>query len=136
MRTPIQKFLAVSALVALSACDTVQGARLFTPESTEFDGAWIGRMSIGIHLAECRLQRGGLRVRIDGGRMEGQARFSTTEGEFSGVVDENGEVRYATLRGTYAKDDVEFIGTFTETNASGTWSSKVCHGEWELRKAR
>lgn len=136
MRNLTSKLFALSALVALSACDTVQGARLFTPESSEFDGAWIGRMSVGFHLAECRLQRGGLRVRIEGGRMEGQARFSTTEGEFTGVVDEDGEVRYATLRGQYAKDDVEFIGTFTETEATGTWSSKVCNGEWELRKAR
>lgn len=128
--------LGLAGLLALSACDSVQGARLFTPTSTKYDGAWIGLMTLGLRQPECRLRRGGLRIRIDGGQMEGQARFDTTAGEFEGVVDEDGTIRYATLTGQYAKDDVEFTGTFGEDSAKGVWQNKVCRGEWSLKKAR
>lgn len=128
--------LGLIGLLALSACDTVQGAKLFTPTSTQYDGAWIGLMTLGLRQPECRLRRGGLRIRIDGGQMQGQARFDTTAGEFEGVVDKDGSIRYATLTGQYAKDDVEFSGTFSEDTAEGTWQNKVCRGEWTLKKAR
>ncbi|MEQ8831651.1 MAG: hypothetical protein RLW87_17745 [Alphaproteobacteria bacterium] len=128
--------LGLVGLLALSACDTVQGAKLFTPTSTKYDGAWIGLMTLGLRQPECRLRRGGLRVRVEGGRMEGVARFDTTEGEFEGVVDQDGSIRYATLTGQYAKDDVEFTGTFGENTAKGIWQNKVCRGEWEMKKAR
>ncbi|MDW3207142.1 MAG: hypothetical protein R8L07_16505 [Alphaproteobacteria bacterium] len=128
--------LGLAGLLALSACDSVQGARLFTPTSTKYDGAWIGLMTLGLRQPECRLRRGGLRIRIEGGQMKGQARFDTTAGEFEGVVDEDGTIRYATLTGQYAKDDVEFTGTFGEDSAKGVWQNKVCRGEWSLKKAR
>lgn len=122
-------------LAVLTGCDGVTGARLFTPESTVYDGAWVGTMNIAVRERTCRLTRGGLRVRIEGGRMSGIARFDTTQGRFTGVVAEDGTVR-ATLDGEYAKDDVRFDGTLEEQSGAGTWRNEVCSGEWELRKAR
>jgi hypothetical protein len=134
MRLP--RFLMPFGLLALlAACDSVTGARMFTPESTVYDGAWVGTMNVAIREQSCRLTRGGLRVRIEGGRMDGIARFQVTQGDFTGVVGEDGAVR-AELRGRYAKDDVQFTGTLGEQTGAGEWRNEVCGGEWELRKAR
>lgn len=134
--TRIRNTAAILAVTALCACDTVTGATLFNKTTSAYDGAWVGTMTVGYRLAECRLTRGGLRIRIDGGEMEGQARFELTAGEVKGVVAEDGTIAYASLRGQYAKDDVEFQGKFSEKTAEGTWANKVCNGKWELSKAR
>lgn len=134
--TVTARIAALIALGALAACDSVTGAKMFNKSTTAYDGAWIGVMTVGYRLQECRLTRGGLRVRIVDGQMDGQARFATTAGEITGLVTEDGTLAWAGLRGQYEKDDVEFVGQFSEQTAEGTWSNKVCNGEWSLRKAR
>ena len=128
--------LAVFSVFALVSCDSVTGARLFTPETTEFDGAWIGELTIGIRTESCRLSRGGMRVRVEGGEISGQARFDRLSGEVFGVIDADGTIQYATFTGLWARDDVTLEGVFGATEATGAWGNEDCSGEWVLRRAR
>lgn len=132
----IARTAAVLSLAVLAACDTPTGASLLNEATDAYDGAWIGVMTVGYRLQECRLTRGGLRVRIKDGEMIGQIRFATAAGDIVGLLAKDGTIAYAKLTGQYAKDDIEFVGTFVDKIARGTWSNKVCNGEWELRKAR
>ncbi len=128
--------LALFMAAAVTSCDTVTGARLFTPTTTEFDGAWIGEMSLGLREESCRLSRGGIRIRVDGGQITGQARFDRVNGDVVGVIGADGVISFATFTGEWTRDDVSIEGVFGENEATGTWGNDVCHGEWVLRRAR
>lgn len=130
---PVAALFAVSLL---AACQSLGVAQVFTPTATEYDGAWIGDMAVTFRKPECRITRGGLRVKIEGGKMDGVARFTSNASEVSGLIAEDGSLKYAFLRGRFEKDDVDLIGTFGEREATGTWANELCRGEWTLRKAR
>lgn len=130
---PMAALLAISLL---AACQSLGVAQVFTPTSTSYDGTWIGDMSVSFRTTECRITRGGLRVKIDGGKMSGLARFTANASEVNGLIAEDGSLKFGFLRGRFEKDDVELEGNFDEREASGTWANKVCRGQWKLRKAR
>jgi|GEM_PF-959912 len=128
--------LMVVSVFALVSCDTVTGARLFTPETSEFDGAWIGELSVGFRTESCRLTRGGMRVRVEGGQISGQARFDRSSGTLVGVINDDGTIQFAAFTGVWARDDVTLEGSFGNVEATGTWGNEDCNGEWVLRRAR
>jgi len=98
--------------------------------------AWIGDLSVTFRQEECRLSRGGVRVVVEGGRIEGAVRMNNYTARVMGLVQEDGAVRSGTVRGIPGADEVEFTGTFGETSASGTWEQRRCRGVWDLRKSR
>jgi hypothetical protein len=127
---------AVLAATLLGGCRDLAVLEAFTPTATKYDGAWIGEMSVGLRQQECTLTRAGMRVRVEGGKLDGTARFASGIGEITGLIGEDGALRYADMRSQFAKNDAEFEGTFGDREASGTWANKVCRGQWVLRKAR
>ena len=128
--------MAGAVLLIAAGCDRLDGVQLFTPTSTAYDGAWIGDLSVTFRQEECRLSRGGVRLVVEGGRIEGAVRMNNYTARVMGLVQEDGTVRSGTIRGIPGVDEVEFTGTFGETSASGTWEQRRCRGVWDLRKSR
>ncbi|HAE02424.1 MAG TPA: hypothetical protein DCG04_13435, partial [Rhodospirillaceae bacterium] len=50
IRQHVVRIALVVALMGVAACDAT---RLFTPTSTEFDGAWVGQLSVSLRTADC-----------------------------------------------------------------------------------
>jgi hypothetical protein len=121
------------ALFGLAACDAT---RLFTPTSTEFDGAWVGQLSVSLRTEDCYISRGGLRVKVENGQLYGQVRLTAGRGSFTGTVAKDGTVAGVKLTGVQGAADAEFTGTFQKNTAQGEWTHKFCRGEWELKKLR
>ena len=120
----------------LAACDSVAGVSMFTPKSTAYDGVWIGQLTVGLKTDKCYVSRGGVRVRVVGGRLNGVVRFQEGEGDISGVLDEQGVVQLVKVNNSYDGTDIALEGQFGGSAASGTWNNGVCTGDWELKKAR
>ncbi|MDF1749857.1 MAG: hypothetical protein P1V34_13380 [Alphaproteobacteria bacterium] len=133
IRKHVTKLVFMTAMVALAACDAT---RLFTPTSTEFDGAWVGQLSVSLRQPECAITRGGLRVKVENGQIYGDVRLAVRRGTFTGVVAEDGTIAGVKLQGVQGAVDAEFTGTFLKNTASGEWTQKYCRGEWELKKLR
>ncbi|NMM44297.1 hypothetical protein HH303_07395 [Rhodospirillaceae bacterium KN72] len=130
---------AVSILLlalGLAACDSVAGVSMFTPKSTAYDGVWVGQLTVGLKTDKCYVSRGGVRLRIVGGRLNGVVRFQEGEGDISGVLDDKGVVQLVKVNNSYDGTDVALEGQFGESTASGTWNNGFCTGDWELKKAR
>lgn len=127
-----------AAMGLLVACDNVQMAEMFAPETTEYDGVWVGQMSIVRRTVDCKLTRTGIRARVKGGVVDGIVRYQNSKrGQLVGVLNEDGTVRSMQMAGERSDfDDVDFEGAFTDRLATGEWVGKDCNGEWELRKAR
>ena len=121
---------------AVAACDSVAGVSMFTPKSTAYDGVWVGQLTVGLKTDKCYVSRGGLRVRVSDGRLNGVVRFSQGEGDITGVLDDEGVIQLVKLNNTYDSKDITLEGRFDETTASGTWQNDFCTGDWELKKAR
>lgn len=136
LKIPALLLLGLVAL-GLSACDSVPSAStLFAQPSSIYDGAWVGRMSVGIQTPKCTTRRGGIRISVTGGRIDGIVRSDGETSRLSGVIEEDGSLVGGKMAADNARFDVEFVGNFTEKSASGTWKNQYCTGEWELSKAR
>ncbi|MAO93064.1 MAG: hypothetical protein CMM81_16185 [Rhodospirillales bacterium] len=133
IRQLVVRIILAMALIGLAACDAT---RLFTPTSTEFDGAWVGQLSVSLRTEDCYIARGGLRVKVENGQLYGELRLPLGRGNFTGTVAEDGTVAGIKLTGVQGATDAEFTGTFQKNTAQGEWTHKYCRGEWELKKLR
>ncbi len=133
IRQHVVRIALVVALMGVAACDAT---RLFTPTSTEFDGAWVGQLSVSLRTADCYIARGGLRVKVENGQLYGDLRLPVGRGSFTGTVAEDGTVAGVKLTGVQGATDAEFTGTFQKNTAQGEWTHKYCRGEWDLKKLR
>ena len=129
--------IAVGALGFLAACDNARFAQILAPETTVYDGVWVGQLSVVRRNIDCRLTRTGIRAKVEGGVIDGVVRYGSKRGQLVGVLNEDGTVRSLQMAGERSDlDDLDFEGAFTERDATGEWTHKDCNGEWALRKAR
>lgn len=124
-------------LAGLSGCQSLPAAStLFATPSSVFDGAWVGRLSVGIQTPKCNVRRAGIRINVEGGRINGIARSDGKTYVVEGVIEDDGALVGGTMSAETSRNDVELIGTFGEKKASGTWTNQYCNGAWEVSKAR
>lgn len=135
LRRPLRAAILGLAALALTGC---AGGSFGFRGSPEYDGAWVGQFSVSMRTTECRLTRGGLRVRIDQGTLDGKLRQSDGMRRFSGVVVADGTLEDTYIRGQYDVEDAQLTGRFDAEagTAEGDWQSERCHGRWELRRIR
>ena len=130
---------AVTALAAALALAGCVGERIvFGAGSPKYDGAWVGQFSLSVRTEGCRLTRGGLRVTIAEGTLDGKLRQPDRLARFSGVVTEDGTLDGAYIPGEYDSEDADLTGRFDAEagRADGTWQSEYCRGRWNLRRIR
>lgn len=119
------------AAILLGGCGA---PAMFSSGPDAYDGVWSGRMTFALGAADCPRQAG-LQVEISNGLIAGDARWGTERGVFRAAINEDGTLRSASItHGRSSFADLE--GAFGETTASGTWTSRRCEGDWDLRKVR
>ncbi len=126
--------LGAAAVIFLAACEK---PAFMTPKATVYDGAWVGSFQMTSGTRECKLKRGGIRLRVEGGELDGRTRVARRNAPFNGFIDEAGQLQKGFVKAPeFRKNDVEVVGQFGDRDAEGTWKSRDCKGSWELRKVR
>lgn len=133
----IRYALLAGVMSLLAACDNTQIVEIFSPGETIYDGVWVGQLAVVRRNSQCQMTRSGVRTRVESGVINGLVRYGSNRGRLVGVLREDGTVRTLQMAGEFSdSQDIEFEGSFGETEASGTWTQVNCSGEWTLRKAR
>ncbi|MBP5856811.1 hypothetical protein KAJ83_07310 [Marivibrio halodurans] len=132
--------LLAAASLSLAACAALTGCtgalKSFGSTSEAFDGAWVGQMNVVSRTRTCIMTRGGIRLTIDGGYMQGNVRQSGGNRRIEGLVQEDGTLSSTTIDAEFDKDTASLTGRFEEMEAEGHWTSEECDGTWSLRKIR
>jgi len=124
----------VGATLALGACsDAILAIRGASPA---YDGAWVGQFNLSTRTRACNLTRGGIRLTIENGVIDGKVRQPEQTLLMAGYVQKDGTLEGGRTIASFETDNTELIGTFTEREAEGRWTSKLCNGSWNLRKIR
>ena len=116
----------------LTGCNSVTD--MFAGEPEPYDGRWVGRLMLSIGEPGC-FRRLNISGEVNSGRWSGQVNRGNTSVSYSGKIDaETGKMDRGTIyRKDYGRDGY-MIGSFTETEASGTWKDRRCQGKWVLRR--
>ena len=126
--------IGIAAMAALPAC--TEAVRAIRGSSSAFDGAWVGQLNVVTRTRSCTTTRGGIRVTIDGGVIDGTVRQGDSTPVFQGLILESGELASARIDARYDKDTAELSGRFEGDQAEGRWKNKECSGTWSLRQIR
>jgi len=97
-----------------------------------WDGRWVGYFEASIGPLGCPA-RGVMDVRIDFGRLSGDAHSNAVVIVVTGAVGTAGEIK----DGVFRRDNraaAIMTGTFNARSAAGRWQGAVCEGIWSLRR--
>lgn len=97
-----------------------------------WDGRWVGYFESSVGPLGCP-PRGIMDIRIESGRLSGDAHGASVAITVTGAVGETGEIE----DGVFRRDNraaAIMTGTFAAKSAAGRWQGVSCEGVWSLRR--
>jgi len=102
------------------------------PGASAWNGRWVGYFESSVGPLGCP-PRGVMDVRVESGRMSGDAQGDAYTIAITGAVGATGEIADGVFR-RGGRAAAIMTGTFAAQSAAGRWQGALCEGVWSLRR--